>query len=439
MKLFNKDSISNDISEFIVKSSSFFLLRIISSLIGYVFTIYISNKYDSGIYGLIALGLSMFLILSVFGRLGLDTNIVKFFSQDKNDSEAGIFYKSLLISFFTSSIIVFILHIFSSEIVNNVYKNPKPELLYYLPWILAAVPFWNVGMLCANLLRAKKKNILFAFISNISRFLFSIIFIVSITYYFGDDTKYIVIGHFVATVVTAIFAFIIAQKTLKAVKLKSHVRTSVFLKDAFPMLLSSSMLILLGLVDTQVMGIYETNSNIGIYNVCLKIAAITTFSLQAVNSILAPKIAKSYSEGDMEYKKLIAFSTKLNFLISTIIVVGIILFRTFLLGIFGDSFIAGEVILLIFCFGQIINSFAGSVGVILQMTGKQKVYQNFVVIALILNLILTFILTPAYGGVGAASATVLSMAFWNVGSAIYLKRKMNITSYFNLLNIKLYK
>jgi len=99
---------------------------------------------------------------------------------------------------------------------------------------------------------------------------------------------------------------------------------------------------------------------------------------------------------------------------------------------FGEAFTAGATILFIFCAGQIINSFSGSVGVILQMIGKQKVYQNFVLAALVINLMLTFVLTPIYGGVGAAVSTVISMVFWNIGSAIYLKRKMNIVTYYNL-------
>jgi O-antigen/teichoic acid export membrane protein len=64
------------------------------------------------------------------------------------------------------------------------------------------------------------------------------------------------------------------------------------------------------------------------------------------------------------------------------------------------------------------------------MIDKQKVYQNFMLAALFINLGLTFFLTPLYGGIGAAMATVFSMIFWNVGSAIYLKIKLNITSYY---------
>ena len=198
------------------------------------------------------------------------------------------------------------------------------------------------------------------------------------------------------------------------------------------MMLSSSILILLGWMDTFVMGIYDTDQNVGIYNVSLKIATLTTFILLAINSILAPKIAKNYSENKLvEFNKLISFSTKLNFYLSATVILIIIIFNKSLLSIFGEEFLVGSTILFILCFGQMINSFSGSVGIILQMIGKQKVYQNFVLIALVLNLILTIILTPIYGGIGASTATVISMAFWNIGSAIYLKKKMNIVSYYN--------
>lgn len=101
----------------------------------------------------------------------------------------------------------------------------------------------------------------------------------------------------------------------------------------------------------------------------------------------------------------------------------IVIFHDFLLGIFGEEFKAGYIILFIFCAGQLVNSLSGSVGIIMQMIGKQKVYQNFVIIALFINLALTFILTPVYGGIGAAVSTVISMVFWNIGCAVYLKKK----------------
>lgn len=405
------------------------LFRLGGTLAGYLFTLFISNKFGEGIYGLVAIGFSIFLIISVLGRLGLDTNMIKFFSQEKNDVESGIFYKSITKSFVFSSFLALLIYILREYIVLDLFNVPKPELIPFLPWVLFAIPFWSITIISASFLRAKRKNNAFAFFNNPSRFLGGLILLI-ILYSFSNQPIIIFKAHFFAILLSAIISFIMVVYTLKSIKFKTKINSWSFLKDSFPMMLSSSILILLGWMDTFIMGIYETEANVGIYNVSLKVATLSVFSLQAINSILAPQIAKSYANGDTKYKNLIRFSTKLNFLISGFIVLIIIVFHNFLLGMFGEAFKAGHIILFIFCVGQIINSFSGSVGVVLQMIGKQKVYQNFMLIALFINLILTFVLTPLYGGIGAAISTVISMIVWNLGSAIYLKRNMNITSYY---------
>lgn len=416
--------------EILKKGFSFFVLRVFGAIVSYIFILHVTNTYGADVYGLIAICFSLFMILSVFGLLGLDINIVKFFSQEKNDYDSGIFFKSLIRSVSVTSLLALILYWFMEELVLNFYQEPKPELINYLPWVLASIPLWNIARISTSYLRAKKMNKAFAFLENPSRFLFSLLIILGL-YIFDKDPLVVVKAHFFGVFITAAISLILVLRIVQNKKLSTEINSWQFTRESLPMLFSSSILILLGMMDTQIMGIYENKTEIGIYNVSLKIATLAGFSLQAINSILAPKIAKFYGEGLGDYKKLISFSTKLNFIISSVIVLVIVIFRETLLDLFGESFIRGEIILLVFCAGQIINSFSGSVGVILQMIGKQKVYQNFVLGALILNLALTFTLTPLYGGIGAALATVISMAFWNVGSSVYLKLKVNIRSYYN--------
>lgn len=421
----------NDQKEILTKGFSFLGFRLGGTLIGYLFTLFITKKFGADIYGIIALGFSMFLILSVIGRLGLDINLVRFFSDERNDSETGIFYKSVLKSFFVSTILAGLLYLFREPIVMQVFREPKPELLPYLPWILASIPFWSLTLVSSSYFRAKKQNHIFAFFDNPSRFLFGLLLLV-IFYTFSKNPIIIVQAHFYAILITSLLSLGMVIAKINTLSFKTKNNSWYFLKDSLPMMLSSSILVLLGWMDTFVMGIYEETSEVGIYNISLKVATLTTFTLQAINSILAPKIAKSYAANEEEvYKKLIQFSTKLNFLITVAVLAVILVFHDFLLGIFGEEFKAGYIILFIFCAGQLVNSLSGSVGVIMQMIGKQKVYQNFVLAALFINLLLTFVLTPIYGGIGAATATVCSMIFWNVGCAVYLKTKLNITSFYN--------
>lgn len=419
----------SDHKEILTKGFSFLFFRIAGLIAGYIFTYLIAVNYGASVNGLVALSFTLLLCISIFGRLGLDVNLIRFYSSIKNGSDVGLFYKVLLIAFLFSSALALSLYAFKDFVVNTIFN--KPQLEPYIFWTVITIPLWSIVLVCAGLFRAKKKNNWFAFLNNPGRFIFSLIAF-SILILTADSPLNAIKGHFYGVLLLSVLAFIAAANSLNKITLKSPSSSISFLKEAYPMMVSGAILVFLGWADTFILGIFESDSVIGVYNVALKIAALTSFSLQAINSILAPKIAKNFNEGnEMAYKKMIRFSTKINFYITLFIVACIITLHKFILGIFGEEFLAGAVVLIILCIGQLINSLSGSVGLILQMTGYQKVYQKIVLIALIINIALNFILTPIYGATGAAIATVVSISSWNIIGALYLKNKLNIVSYFN--------
>jgi len=425
----------SDFSEILSKGASYIAIRGVGILLSYGLTIFIARMFNSSVLGLYSVCISIFMIVSTFGTLGLDLNVVRYYSADENKKDSKLFYKLIVKSFVLSSLLSLLIFSIRYTIAIDLFKVAKPELVPYLNWILLSIPFWSVTLICAGVSRANTNIITFSFISQTSRYLFSFLMIVFLSYV-SDSPLITAKAHFYGILVTSIVAFLITVSKFKKTEHSIQTNSWGFIRDSLPMMLSSSILIFLGWIDTFILGVFELESNVGIYNVCLKIATFSTLTLLAINSILAPKIAKSYNENNQShYKKLIHFSAKLNFFISSVVIGLIVIFNEFLLGIFGDEYIVGKTILIILCIGQMTNSFAGSVGIILQMIGKQKVYQNFILIALLLNIALTLMLTPRFGGIGAATATVLSMMFWNIGAAVYLKYKEGIISFYNPMNI----
>ena len=420
-----------DSGEILKKGFSFLLIRIGGTIIAFLFSRYITKNFGADIYGLIALGFSIFLVIGVLSRLGLDTNIVKSFSLSKYKEDSGLFYQLLLRVFIASGTMSILAYWQSEFLVKEVFKEPKPELIPYLNWILPAIPFWSVTVLSASLLRSKQMNNWFGFFNNTSRFTLALGLLLVFSLY-SSEPIIIVQAHFYAIVLACIWSCSLAFSSLKNPRFTSQKNSWQFTKESLPMMMSASILVLLGWAGTFVMGIYRDSEEVGIYNVAVKVATLLNFCLQAVNSILAPKIASKFAEGEKDAsQKMITFSTKLNSISSLIIGVIIIIFNQQILGFFGEEFKSARNLLFVLCIGQIINSFSGSVGVVLQMTGKQVVYQYFMLSALVINLILMFTLTPIYGAYGAAIASITSMIFWNIGGAIYLKRQMSINTYFN--------
>lgn len=420
---------NEDKLEILKKGFSFILFRGCGLALGYVFIIFITNYYGAAVWGLMTLCFTIFLFAGIFGRLGFDLNLVKFYSRKENLlEEPGIFFKALLISLLVSSTISFGLYLIRDVLIYDVFK--KSSLEPYIVWILGAVPLWSIVLICGAVQRAKKNNKWFAFLDNPGRFFFSLAIII-ILFFINRDPLHGVKAHFYALLVLSIIAFVKTLGSFEKISFKSNKSFSHFFKESFPMMISSSILVIMGGLDTIVLGIYEHEEVLAIYNVALKISTLTILSLQAVNSILAPKIAKYYLENNMgEVKKTIRFATRINFIVTLGVVIFIVVFHKFLLGVFGEAFIEGGKVLIILCVGQLINSMSGSVGIILQMIGKQKIYQNIVLFALLLNVILNFTLVPIYGVIGAALATVISLASWNILGAYYLKKRVNIISYF---------
>lgn len=426
---FKKSLLDKDKGEIIKKGFSFFTFSFTGLVAGYFYTFFIAQKFGATVNGLIGLSFSIFMICSIFGKLGLDLNIVKYYSNSDNvKNDTGIFYISLLKASIFSVFISFLVYTFREELCINLLE--KPNLVPYIFWTCLAVPLWVIILICASYFRARKQNNIFSFLNASGRFLLTLLFFEILSLYSSNDIITIQ-AHFYALLVLAVFSLISVVTSIKKINFKTTNNSWSFLRASFPMMLSSTIIILLGWIDTFILGIFEDEAVVGIYTIALKIATLTSFSLQAINSILAPKIAKAYDEQDLDlFKSLVKFSTKLNFFITLIIVTGIIMFSKFALGLFGEEFKEGSVLLIILCVGQFINSFSGSVGIILQMTGNQKFFRNIVFLSLILNILLNLILTPYFKAVGVAIATVISMAMWNIIGSVYLKRKLNLVTYY---------
>ena len=92
----------------------------------------------------------------------------------------------------------------------------------------------------------------------------------------------------------------------------------------------------------------------------------------------------------------------------------LILFADRVLGLFGSDFVAARWEMTILILGQLVNVGAGSVGYLMEMTGHHKKCAYVFGCSALLNLVLNGILIPTLGIMGAAIATAVTMALWNI-------------------------
>jgi O-antigen/teichoic acid export membrane protein len=195
------------------------------------------------------------------------------------------------------------------------------------------------------------------------------------------------------------------------------------------MLLSTSMFMVMNWTDTLMIGYYLEESEVGIYRLAFKVAALITFAQFAINSIAAPMFSSFKAKGDMKGLKRITRNIGyLNILISGPVFALILLFPGYVLEFFGEEFIGGVEPLIILAVGSIINALCGPVMYLLNMTGKEKPARNIIIIASLLNVILNLYLIPEHGLLGAAYATSISTVVWNALAVVQIKKEYGFIS-----------
>jgi O-antigen/teichoic acid export membrane protein len=432
-----KTKISNDIhlKELLTGSSISFSFRILGIVAGYIFTLLVTRNLGAKAIGIYALSLTLLSVFSIIGRLGVDNALVRFIaeysSQNRHDLVKEVYMKALKIVIPFSTFLSVIFFFISPYIANYIFH--KEYLSIYFQIISFSLLPLVLVFINSESLRGYKKIKECSFI-NLSISLFAIITLILLLFFIQE--KYIPIISYIASIfIVSIISIFIWLKNIKT-DLNSYNKNIKSNRDsllnvALPMLLTSSLFLIMGWVDTIMLGIFRTEEEVGIYNVALRIATLTGITLFAINSIAAPKFAEFYGKGDIKgLGKVAQQSTKLIFWTSFPILLVLLLFPSFMLGIFGEEFKLGIYALLLLTLGQFVNAISGSVSILLNMTNRQNIVQYVIFTAAFINIVLNYILIPQYGFNGAAFASLFSMTFWNLMLVYYIYKEFKfITLY----------
>jgi O-antigen/teichoic acid export membrane protein len=146
--------------------------------------------------------------------------------------------------------------------------------------------------------------------------------------------------------------------------------------------------------------------------------------------VVAPQFSRLYAQSNMAHMQVIATqSARAVLLLAVPIALLLILAGGVLLGwIFGAEFISARAPLAILAVGQLVNAAFGSVGFLLNMTGHEAVNARILWQSALLNILLNVVLIPIFGMNGAAVATAMSLAFWNVSLYRQVKNRLGIIS-----------
>jgi O-antigen/teichoic acid export membrane protein len=421
------------INSFTGRSIGVLLLRTLGVGLFFLGTLYLTNELSPDLVGQYDYSRALLLFVGAVALFGMQQSVIFYsglYSAQNNLGQIRQVYKMMFLLVIALSIGLNILLYALGPIITALGFKPLSALVYQT---FTGILFYALTMLNIDVLRAIDKIYISELLRNIFRYLIFFLGVVALVYL--DQPQWLVsvfLGSFVLlAVMSSLFLlYYFSQSPLREFQPAARISPKAILKRSAPMAISAASFLLMQSLDVLMLKQFENYTTVAVYSVAVKLTLLLSVALASVNAVLAPKIAEDYNRGAIKaLAEKVKKSTRLIFFSTAPAIVILALGAEWILSWFGPAYTAAKTPLLILLVGQGINTLCGSVGVYLNMTSKQKIFQWIVASALVLNVALNIYLIPIYGINGAAWATASSMMAWNIIAVIYVYKSDGIKTF----------
>ncbi len=415
-------------------SSIAFVFRILSALSSYIFIYFLAHTYGAIGVGIFSTSWTILMIGAVFAKMGFDSSIVRFLAESCSFRGylrmRNIYKKSLFITIISSFIVFIIIAALSPHLTRWFYETMNSSWVLIL--IGAGIIFYSLMSFNAESLKGLKKIFAFSIHQNITVYLGSLAVLSIISYFFSDNR--LIITALVGTIfLLMISSFLTIKHIFRYYPKKDSFysppspKTKQIMSITVPMMFTNSLFLLLNWTDVLMLAALTDDASVGIYNTALKVAALNSLVLIALNSIAMPKYAELYQNNKEKFKKLVKTVSFISFILALPVFLIILCFPDFIMGLF--DFSKGHYALIILSAGQLFAAVSGSTIHLLNMTGREKITMYILIISVSINFILNYSLIPVLGINGAAWATAISTVLWNVLAVIMIYKYNGFLTY----------
>ncbi|MEL7558180.1 polysaccharide biosynthesis C-terminal domain-containing protein [Stutzerimonas chloritidismutans] len=350
----------------------------------------------------VALGI----FLSLLARLGLDIACLKNISSLHEGQQRRYFDRALMLAALTN-IPAFMIGL------AVVYFSETTQAYFIHAAVLFAVTALGLSLLsiASETLKAKHKTSEGLFWQTAFQPALTLL-LVAIT---GNDLT-TVVGCFAFSFTLAILGSIWrARASLPPSGSEAALGWRAMLILCIPLMLIAVMNSIIELSDTLLLGVLRSASEVSIYYIAAKIAALSTTLLFIINGTIAPDISKRWALDDRAGAfAIVRKYSRFMLALALVILLAIGLLREYILAVFGPEYREqGIYPLLVLAVGYFFVLAAGPLGIFMTMTGNHRRYLHNNIAACVINVVLNLILIPRYGVNGACFATAVALAIKN--------------------------
>jgi O-antigen/teichoic acid export membrane protein len=420
-----------DFFEVVRHSMWAFIVLGVAGFVQIALDLVLARSFGAQGVGIFSLAFTIIFMLSLVGRLGFNRAVIRFIPRFKIDKDweglKGLLHSAESITFRLSILLTFTTYISAPYLATHIFH--QPELTSYIKlFSLSLTPmallYVRTGFLSG--LKAVKESV---FLERASQNIITLLFIFIAGNRIGLGSA--VIGMVAGTFISAVMCSFVLKRIMPPTNKHRAFDKKLLIIVAAPLLFVDFSNQMTGQINVLILGTQLPASAVGVFSATLRLSALISLILNAVNAIATTKFSELYTKKELQKLELVASKSSALSLLAGLPFILILYFApSQVLGLFGASFReTGIDSLRILVLAHTFNLATGSTVQMLAMTGNQKeLAYGTVSTILILNIILSIIFVPLFGINGAALAVALSLTAKNVVLYALVKKRLGIST-----------
>lgn len=399
-------------------------VKLASVLLGFVLTIILARALGPEKYGVYGFTLTLITLIAIPAQVGLPNLVVRETAKASATHDwavmKGIWYWATRYVVITSLALLVIMGAGLYFAGHYISGQRYEALIVALPLI----PLIALGNIRGAALRGLRRVVLGQLPEKVIRTVV-LIFLVAMVLSFSTWLELVFTAStalclYLAAAATAFIvgSFLLWRARPEGVVSEPTIRIEAreWRRAVLPLALIAGVQVLNSNVDILFLGLLRSDEEVGLYRVVIQLGNLVVFGLTAINMVLHPYISRLHQQGNREaLQRLTTTSARVILLLALPPVILFVFFGEWALTLaFGAEYKPAYVALALLSLGQLVNAGMGSVGALLNMSGHERDTMRGMLIAIVLNIMLNLLLIPPFGIEGAALATALTFAIWNV-------------------------
>jgi len=411
-------------------------VKLVGTLLGLVTSVLLARSLGPDGYGVYAYIFAMISLLAIPSQVGLPSLLVRETAKAHAQGKWGLMRGLWRWSSTVTGVMALVLALLALTIGWFYQEKFSQTQIATFAWGLALVPLVALGNLRGGALRGLRKVVAGQLPEVVLRPGLFVLSLLAVMLLLPEGTLTASTA-MALHVMAAALAFLAGAMLLwraRPPQLAAHplpvYRAREWFGSALPLAFVSGMMLINQQTDILLLGLFRSAEEVGVYRVAVSVATVVAFGLQAITMVVSPHFARLYAQGDLkQLQRVVTQSARLILLLALpVVFLVIVLGERLLSEVFGADYASAYLPLVILALGQLVNSAAGSVAALLNMTGHERDTARGVAIAAGLNMLINVLLIPSFGTLGAAAGTAFSMTVWNVVLWHSVRQRIGIDS-----------